>query len=787
MRNTKRLTAAILTAALALALLVLPAPAAPSSFGDISDSTTAVNADILRLMGVVTGTGDGRFNPDGTLTRAQFCTMVINFLQKGDEVAQYATRTIFSDVKGDHWARSYVNLAASYSPVKEGDKDIPLISGVGDGRFQPDSTISQAEAVTILLRALRYTSQQTGAVWPQGFMNLAGSIGLTAGLPADYSAGINRAQAAQLFVNALKCKDVDGKVYYESLGTVLPEKTIILAVNVETDDGSTRGAIRTSSNQNSEAYLPAHGDGNPASLQGKRGNLVLNDKEEIVTFIPDDSTAVSITLSGDAQSTSVKDVKGAQYTISARTPVYTASAGQSTSYLDAYTTLYAGTQLMLYSEKGKVVAVYATSTVTTADSDAVVILERATAASFHKLTGGVTDFKIVKNRQSVGLSDIKPYDVVTYDQMTNTLVVSDLRITATYADPKPSAKTPQTLSVVGNEFQVLESAWDTIGDLKPGDSVSLLLTADGKVAGILPSSPQTRSTAVGVVEGGSAKIFLPNGGTMTLSGTITNGDNLQGQLAVITAGSDHLSAGRLSENRAPGAFQISSMKLGSYNVSPGVRIFERVSSGATVPISLSTLTMEQIEVANIYAYHMNSSNVVDYIVLREVTGSAYIYGMMVGGYSGEPGGVDEEGNTIPDTQRHSWYLRNGSSEISFISAATYAGESGDMVGVIVGTPIGNTEGSQHTLTGVIKLTEITGVKGSDFFESQGANYVTAKGETYRIADDVEGFYCRSSSNRVAQENWLTGEDRLAAIKGYSQSFTIYVDPVGQQVRIIEAK
>ena len=149
--------------------------------------------------------------------------------------------------------------------------------------------------------------------------------------------------------------------------------------------------------------------------------------------------------------------------------------------------------------------------------------------------------------------------------------------------------------------------------------------------------------------------------------------------------------------------------------------------------------------------------------------------------------MDEEGNTIPDTQRHSWYLRNGSSEISFISAATYAGESGDMVGVIVGTPIGNTEGSQHTLTGVIKLTEITGVKGSDFFESQGANYVTAKGETYRIADDVEGFYCRSSSNRVAQENWLTGEDRLAAIKGYSQSFTIYVDPVGQQVRIIEAK
>ena len=127
----KRFLAAILTAALALSLVMLPASAIQSSFHDISDPVTAVNADILRLMGVVAGTGDGRFNPDGTLTRAQFCTMVVNFLQKGDEAARYATRTIFSDVTGSHWARSYINLAASYSPVKEGDRDIPLISEIG--------------------------------------------------------------------------------------------------------------------------------------------------------------------------------------------------------------------------------------------------------------------------------------------------------------------------------------------------------------------------------------------------------------------------------------------------------------------------------------------------------------------------------------------------------------------------------------------------------------------------------------------------------------------------------
>ena len=112
MRKFKRLLAAVLTAALAASLAVLPAGAA-GSFSDIGDQTTAVNADILRLMGVVSGTGDNRFNPGGTLTRAQFATMVVNFLQRGEDTPRYATRTIFSDVKSSHWARSYVNLAAS--------------------------------------------------------------------------------------------------------------------------------------------------------------------------------------------------------------------------------------------------------------------------------------------------------------------------------------------------------------------------------------------------------------------------------------------------------------------------------------------------------------------------------------------------------------------------------------------------------------------------------------------------------------------------------------------------
>ena len=787
MRTIKRLTAAILTAALALSLVVLPASAAPGSFIDVTDPNTAVNADILRLMGVVSGTGDNLFEPQGKLTRAQFCTMVVTFLQRQDETPQYETRTIFSDVKSSHWARGYINLAASISVSKDEENKVPLIAGVGDGRFLPDREISLAEAVTILLRALDYTGKEAGSVWPQGYLNLAKSIGLTDGLNGKAASYLTRGEAAQLFVNALKCKRQGGEVYYKSLPDCkVEEKTIVLAVNVQTDDGNASGAIRTTSSKVSEAYLPAHGSGNPVALQGKRGDLVLNAKEEIVTFVPDNSTATTISLVGDAQAAFVKGGGGQQYTISPDTPVFTTSGGSSTPYSEAYETLISGSQITMYTEKGKIVAVYSTSGTTTIDSDAVVVMGHASAATFHQLTGGVSSFKIIKDRQNITLSQIKPYDVVTYDQISNTLVVSDMRMTAVYTDPTPTPKTPTEIKVAGADFDVLQSAWDTIGDIKPGDSVSLLLTADGKVAGIVKPTAQTRSTAIGTLDGSSGvTLFLPNGTTRKLSGTVTNSASLStGQPVIVSTGKgDNISVSRLSENRAPGAFDLNALKLGDLTVSTGVRIYEQTGS-VVASINRGDLNMASIPANQISSYHTNSAGIVDYIVLNNVTGSAYVYGMMVGGYELVPSAPNIFGGG-GETERYVWRLRNGEGELEFIPSATYRGSSGDMVGIVTGKPTSDFYKDQYTIQQVIKLTEVRFVKSSDFFDSQGDPHITAFGRTYRIADDVQCYYSRSG-NKVAAENWLKGDNRLTSIKGYSDSFTIYVDPVGQQVRIIVA-
>ena len=800
--NVKRFLAAVLAAALSLSLMVLPAGAAPGSFSDITDQNTALNADILRLMGIVSGVGDNQFNPGGTLTRAQFCTMAVSFLQKRDEAARYATRTIFSDVGSTHWARSFINFAAAYqvgggSSEEEPSSGSPLVSGVGDGRFLPDENITLAEAATILLRTLGYTGKQAGAVWPQGYIDLGRSVHLLDGLYGGALDPISRAEAAQLFVNALSCETAGGEAYYKSLGEPQGEKSIVLAVNVTTDDGSRTGAVRVVTGASVQSYLPAQGEGNPVSLQGRRGQLVLNDRKEIVTFLPDNSTRITAVLDGKAGSGSFKGEDGKRYTVDENTPVYVADAKENSGYKDSvsYETVHkdmvSGTQVTMYAENGKIVTIFASTPGTNISTDAVVIRGNASAATFHQLTGGRDDFTIRRGRETIRLGDLKDYDVVTYDKSANALIVSDLRLSCVYGAAAPSPKDVEKITLKVGEsqttFDVLESAWNTTNDFKPGDSVVLLLTADGKVAGMASPNSKVRSNAVGEISGDGVKIFRPDGGTLDLKGTPSN-TGLTG-LVTVSANKTNLSVSRLSSSRAPGDYQVSDAKLGDLRVASDVRVYERANNNAMAEVKVDELPAAPIPAGKIASYRQNSSGIVDFIVLEAVTGNAYEYGMMKSKPKVIPAYKDENGDNIPEKVVATWTLERGDGDpIAFVDSVGYSGKSGDMVGVITGNHRGDAGSNEKTLAAIIKLTEVKNVKSSDFFTSQDGQYVTTGGQTYRVASDVE--CCHSDGgSRPTSVSWLTGEtgaDRLNAIRAYSDDLTIYVDPVGRQVRVIKA-
>ena len=234
---------ALLAVALLVSMLVVPSASAAgnSAFTDITDPDQANAAEMLRLLGVVNGTGGGAFRPQGTLTRGEFCKMTVEIMGRGDEEPAQRSRTIFTDVSSTHWARGYINLAASITVggASGGDGESAaagtrLIMGVGDGTFQPDRVITCGEAVTILMRVLGYGDGDVagGLNWYDGYMGLAGSAGLLDGLNLTGASTISRGQAAILFYNLLfaKTKGSDS-LYLTGLGCRVEDGGVLLDVN----------------------------------------------------------------------------------------------------------------------------------------------------------------------------------------------------------------------------------------------------------------------------------------------------------------------------------------------------------------------------------------------------------------------------------------------------------------------------------------------------------------------------------------------------------------------------
>ena len=88
--------------------------------------------------GVTTGTGEGKFSPDATCTRAQAVTFLARALN-----AKTASAAEFSDVPTD----SYYAEAVAWASANG------VTEGVGSGLFAPDSDCTRGQIVTFLYRA----------------------------------------------------------------------------------------------------------------------------------------------------------------------------------------------------------------------------------------------------------------------------------------------------------------------------------------------------------------------------------------------------------------------------------------------------------------------------------------------------------------------------------------------------------------------------------------------------------------------------------------------------------
>ena len=145
--------------------------------------------------------GDGTFNPMGSTTRAQFASMIANAM--GYEADPEAP-SMFRDVADDFWGKAAINFC-----VQNG-----ILTGYEDGSFQPNKAITRQEAASILRNAFELTEttdelfpdDSAIAGWAKESVYLVKASGLMKG---DAGTGnfrptstITRAEAASILMNA---------------------------------------------------------------------------------------------------------------------------------------------------------------------------------------------------------------------------------------------------------------------------------------------------------------------------------------------------------------------------------------------------------------------------------------------------------------------------------------------------------------------------------------------------------------------------------------------------------
>lgn len=125
----------------------VPAVSAPgTTFSDVKNHANQTAIEALASRGIINGMGAGKFQPNKTMTRAEFAAIVTRALG----LAAKDTKA-FTDVPGSKWYAGYIGTANSSG----------IVNGVGNGKFNPEGTITRQEAAAMVARAAKLCGLDT--------------------------------------------------------------------------------------------------------------------------------------------------------------------------------------------------------------------------------------------------------------------------------------------------------------------------------------------------------------------------------------------------------------------------------------------------------------------------------------------------------------------------------------------------------------------------------------------------------------------------------------------------
>lgn len=775
---------------LCLAGLIMGAPAS-AVFTDISDSRVSQTAAVLDALGIMQGVGGGSFAPGKALTRAQFCKLAVTAMGVTD-VSPYASYTIFPDVKHSHWAAPYINAAVRHPELKEKS----IIRGYADGSFGPDKIVSYGEVCTMLLRMLGYKEEDVGPFWPADYIAQAQAIGLTDGVTiADARAAVKRGDAAVLLLNALNTdkKGEEGSTLLDKVASSTVKDCILLETG-KTHSGLAADAALFYEDGVVDAESPRKTAGTlDSSMIGVYGTIVIGkgSSKVAVGVIPNGNKTEAYEVV-NAEADRIVTTNGTLRP-DRKTKLYISRDYAMDEYENVWANLQSGDTLTLYYNEYGVLQLMA-------------VLPKTTAGAAHSFVYGLAtsrripaEYTIIKNGAKIDASKLKKYDVVTLDAANRQAIVSDTKLSGKYQTDSTTYSHPSQVEILRQKFSVSSEAAATFKDMKLNDYITLLFDADGNVAAAYPKKDVSAEMQgiVTKIDAEKATVTLTNG--LTLRDIPIAKDvktDVMGRLVTVSQSGEKADLIRRTlSGKTAGNWSVAEGKLGSNAVSSKVRVYEEVLSGAPLnAINVSDIDLTSVPASQIKYTVQDNAGTVTNIVLGDVTGESWIYGIGYGkkikgnfyppadsGYSDmQPEEQEEYQRKHPEYYSYTYavvpkYWQDGKmvDDKEYRVPSLPSGLNGNPIGIPRG--YSTDESIVNTSLDTLKLTLIDTVKPSAFDGSSG---VRTKDGYYELAENI-GVY-------VSEQNRFVS---LQTAKSNYTSFRVYANKTaenGGKIRVIVA-
>ena len=640
--------------------------------------------------------------------------------------AASAATTRFSDITDNYTATAVETLRL-----------MGVLDGYGDGTFRPNAVLTRAQFCKMAVYAMdgsselgRYSTvtifpDVKPSLWAASYINMAAKKGVIAGF-ADGKFKPNQTvttgQAVTILMRGLGYKD-------ENMGGVWPQGYM--------GEAQTCGLLKSTGITSAYSAL----------TRGQAAKLFLNLFEAkrgtgegavvLFSFTPEKEEAYLTNLDAG---------KG------------TLTAGGKT-----YTMAHPVTSTSLIGSKGKVVLngdgeilTFLPITGTSGISNAAVIIGANGSALGLDSLAGSNSYTIYKNGSPASVKELKKYDVATYASATNAVIVCDTKVSVYYEDCTPSPSNPTTVTVLGGtELNVLPTAVESLSQFKPGQQMTLLLTADGQVAGAVDSSASgARSNALAVVDG-SGNMQLICGNTLVkINGSGSGYENSVVNVTSTKSGNKGKLSLRAVSGKVSGDLDVRAGTLGGKKLADNVLIFD---GGRQV--ALAELSQSSIRSGNISYARTNWAGEIDLIVLNNSLSDNVIYGRAVVEFERDPdtGEKTDQKITIQTADKSYGPINSGNN----VSTGTF-------VAVKIKTTANNT----LMFTSFATMSKLSKVSSSAWIGKTAVNY---GGRTYEVPSDVQCYNADTGK-------WM--ED-LDAAKNYGGTMNLYAyDGV---IRIVEIK